>query len=157
MKRKKNIYFLVAAVIIVWGILGYKLMTGFNVTTNNADVITTAQFKASKPDKKSETFSIKNDYRDPFLGLLENKNIGNLKPKKIPQVKKEMIPFPIVVYVGYIAPKDKNEKVFLVAINGQQHIFKINTLINEVKLLSGNSKEITVQFQHQKKSFQLEK
>lgn len=156
MKRKKNIYFLVAAVVMVWGILGYKLMTGFNVTTNHADVITPTQFKASKPDKKPETFNIINDYRDPFLGLLEN-NIGSSKPKKIPQVKKETIPFPVVVYVGYIAPKDKKEKVFLVTINGQQHIFKINTFINEVKLLSGNFQEITVQFRHQKKSFQLEK
>lgn len=157
MKRKKNIYFLVATVIIVWGILGYKLLTGFNVSAKKSDTVVPTHFKASKPDKKPETFNIKNDYRDPFLGLLENKNIGNPKPKMIPQVKKEMIPFPIVVYVGFIEPKGKNEKVFLVAINGQQHIFKINTLINEVKLLSGNSQEITVQFQHQKKSFQLEK
>ena len=157
MKNKKNIYFLLPAVLIVWGILIYKVVSGLNPSEQHSQAIEpTGQF-TPKSFKKTETFTIKADYRDPFLGTLQKKKTTKTKRKTSPVVEEESIPFPNIIYKGIISPKNKNEKVFLIIVNGQQHLFKSNTTFSEVKLLNGNPKDITVQFQDQKKTFPLAK
>lgn len=156
MKNKKNIYILAPAVLLIWGLLIYKIVSGLNPSIpkiqNNEQI---GQF-TPKQLEQAETFSINTEYRDPFLGTFEKKKVKTVKRKKTPVVEKPTIPFPSIVYKGIVSPKGKNEKVFLVKINGNQHLFKRNTIFNEVKLLKGNAQEITLQFQKQVQTFQLE-
>lgn len=157
MKNKKNIYFLLPAVIIVWSLLVYKIINGLNSSpqqTKTVELI--GQFKPKMIDQAS-SFTINTDYRDPFLGTFEKKKRKVTKRKNSPTIKKASIPFPTVVYKGIVSPKGKNEKVFLIIVNGQQHLFKRSSIFNEVKLLNGNAQKITVLFQKQKQTFPLEK
>ena len=157
MKNKRNIYFLLPAVLIIWGILIFKIINGLNPTidnTRNNEI--TGQF-TPKSLKKSETFTIKTDYRDPFLGTLKQKKSTKAKPKNSQVVKKERLPFPDIVFKGIVSPKGNNENVFFIIVNGQQHLYKNNTEHDGVKLLKGNSQKITLQFQGQQQTFQIEK
>jgi len=157
LKNKKNIYFLLPAVIIVWGLLVYKIIGGLNPSAQETKLIESiGQFKP-KTITQTSSFTIKANYRDPFLGTFEKKKRKVIKRKNIPTVKKPSVPFPTIVYKGIVSPKGKNEKVFLIIVNGRQHMFKRSTVFNEVKLLNGNAQEITVVFQQQKQTFQLVK
>jgi len=157
MKNKKNIYFLLPVVIIVWGLLVYKIIGGLNPSAQQTKTTEAIGQFNPKTIKQTSSFTIKTDYRDPFLGTFEKKKRKIIKRKNTPIVKKESIPFPTIVYKGIVSPKGKNEKVFLIIVNGQQHLFKRSAVFNDVKLLKGNAKEITVLFQKQKQTFQLEK
>ncbi len=155
MKNKKNIYFLIPAVLLVWGLLVYKIVFGLNPSTQDVQAIDPIGKFVPKQMEQIASFTIKADYRDPFLGTLQAKK-RIIKPKKKAVVKKSIIPFPKIIYKGIVSPKGKNEKVFLILVNGQQHMFKHKTMFKEVKLLRGSTKEITVQFQNQKQTFLLE-
>ena len=157
MKNKKNIYFLLPAVIIVWGLLVYKIIGGLNSSVQQTQSIESVRHFTPASLEQAETFTIKADYRDPFLGTFEKKKRKVTKHKNTPIEKKPNVPFPAIAYKGIVSPKGKNEKVFLIIVNGQQHLFKRSTVFNEVKLLSGNAHEITLRFQKQKQTFQLEK
>ena len=157
MKNKKNLYILLPAVIVVWGLLIYKIIGGLNPSEKQAKATESiGQFKPKRPEQTT-SFSINADYRDPFLGTFENKKRIVMKSKNAPIVQKVSVPFPSIVYKGIVSPIGKKEKVFLITVNGQQQMFKRSTVFNEVKLLNGNAREITVLFQKQKQTFQLEK
>ena len=157
MRNKKNIYFLLPAVIIVWGLLVYNIFNGLSPSSPQTQTIESLRQFKPETIAKADTFTIKVDYRDPFLGTFEKKRRKVTKRNNTPIVKKVSIPFPSIVYKGIVSPKGTNEKVFLISVNGQQHLFKRKMLFNEVKLLNGNAQEITVQFQQQKQTFQLVK
>ena len=157
MKNKKNIYILLPAVLIVWGILIFKLISGLNPTTPTSQNSQQVGQFTPKQLTQAETFTIQADYRDPFLGTFEKKKQRAVKRNTQPSAKIETTPFPSIEYKGIVSPKGKNEKVFLVRINGTQHLFKRNNKFNDVKLLKGNAQEITLQFQKQVQTFQLEK
>lgn len=157
MKNKKNLYILLPAVIIVWGLVIYRFFKGMNPDTSlNQKAQTVKEFNPEEL-KESETFTIKADYRDPFLGSLAKKE-KKIKRSYIPSKPKEPeIPFPNIVYKGIISPKGKKEKVFLININGQQQLFKLKNTLNQVTLLRGNEEQITLKFQKEKRTFQLQK
>ena len=156
MKNKKNIYFLVPAVLTVWGLLGYKIFSGLNPTVQDTVTIELGNQFTPKSIKESDKFTINTNYRDPFLGTFEKKQKKTVTKKRVPIVKKELVPFPSILYKGIVSPKGNNETVFLVNINGQQYFFKKKEIFNEVKLLKGNTQEIVLQFHKQRKTFLIE-
>ena len=154
MKNKKNIYFLLPAVLIIWGLLGYRIFSTVqpNNTSNN---LTTSQV-VFKPNefKESKPFIVNLDYRDPFLGTTTTvkKTKNKLKIKAKPQPKK---PFPQIVYKGVVS--GTTNQVFIISIDGKQYFFKKNQMHNEIKLISGTSKSVSLKFQGQQQIFQIAK
>lgn len=158
MKNKKNLYILLPAVLIVWSLVIYRFFKGLNPNTATSNAIEQVAYFKPKKIQESKPFIVNLDYRDPFLGTVQQKK-KRITRHKLPTKKTEAteIPFPSIVYKGIVSPKGKNEKVFLISVNGQQHLFKLKTGFNDVKLLRGNTKEVTLQFKGKKQTFQLEK
>ena len=157
MKNKKNIYILLTAVLLVWGLLGYRILS--TVNPSNKKQQTVAASNNFKPQRlqESETFIINTDYRDPFLGTLAKKKEVKIK-KAIGTVSKvPKAPFPIIVYKGLVSPKGNQQQVFLINIDGRQYFFKKNNTHNEVKLLRGSNKQVVLKFQGQQQTFALAK
>jgi len=157
MKNKKNIYILLPAVLLVWGLLGYRIFSTVNPSIKKQQTVAASNNFKPQLLQESETFTINADYRDPFLGTVAQKKIS--KTKKIAKTitKKPKVPFPSIMYKGLVSSKKKNQQVFLISINGQQFFFKKNSTKNEVKLLRGSSKQVVLQFQGQQQTFTLEK
>ncbi len=157
MKNKKNIYILAAAVLLVWGILGYRIFSTIKPTVN-AQQTTTAivQFKATTLQENTQ-FIINTNYRDPFLGELSKKQA--IKSKKVQKsiAKTPKKPFPTTIYKGLVSGKKNKSQVFLITINGQQYFFKKNISYSQVKLIRGTAKEVTLKFQGQQQTFPIEK
>ena len=154
MKNKKNIYFLVPAVLLIWGFIGYKIYATLNLENDvlivdNSDI----EFKPEEI-KEIEKFTIKVDYRDPFLGKL----FTNKTPKK--SIKKEVKPiveFPKITFNGMISPKEADRPtLFLIMINNKQQFLSVGKQVDGVKLLKGNNKEITISFKNNKKTISIQ-
>jgi hypothetical protein len=146
LKTKKKTYLLLVVVISVWGAIGYKIWIGLNPSL--PEVIQQDVTIAFNPKTNSviDTFSVQSFARDPFLGVLSQKN----KTKGKKTIKKEMVWIPIQ-YHGMIAKQNKRNKVFIVTIEGQQYVMKVGQLINGVKLLNGNNTTIYVSYKDVKK------
>ncbi len=157
MKNKKNIYILLTAVLLVWGILGYRIFS--TVNPSNKKLQTAIVSNSFKPQQlqESETFIINTDYRDPFLGTFSKKK--KVKVKKIIRTtrKTPKTPFPVIIYKGLVSAKGKQQQVFLINIAGQQYFFKKNNTYKEVKLLRGSNKQVVLRFQGQQQAFALAK
>ena len=147
-KNNNKTYFLLVAVLIIWGLIAYQIISSLNPT----EVITTSQeldvsFNP-KPMKKQDTFSITENNRDPFLGTIEKPKVT--KPKTIKQQPTE-IEIPIS-YSGLMVDKNTKEKIFFVHINNNQHLMNINDVIDDVKLLSGNENEVIISYKNKRKT-----
>lgn len=131
------------AVLAVWGTIGFKIINGLNPDTgpsNNPPPIT--EF-SPKPVTETDTFSIALLDRDPFLGTLVN-------PKKITSVKKQQkavqTPLPPIVYGGLIKSKKDRSQIFVLTINGTQHLMRKGQTISEVKLIRGDEKLVLINY-----------
>lgn len=150
MKNKRNTYILLVVVLIIWGLIAYKIISSLG---GNDVVVLQQNTEVSfnpKPIQETDTFSIKADYRDPFLGTIE-------KPKTISKprvIKPQEIEIPIN-YSGMVRDQNTNESIFFVHINNRQHLMKINNVVDSVKLVKGNEKEITVNYNKKNKTIKL--
>jgi len=152
-KNKRNIYFLVLAVLIVWGLIGYKIYDA--IKPNELIINATDELTDFKPEelKIQDTFSIQPIYRDPFLGKTFIKKRPFAKKISNAQLMEEDS-FPLIQFNGIIAPKQKGrETLYLVVINKNQYFFSIGQQIDGVKLLKGTTKKITLRYKKTKKEF----
>lgn len=157
MKNKKNIYFLIPAVLIIWGLIAYKIFSAVNPT---ADLnLVTNEHRSFIPDSLQAEIEFKLDlnYRDPFLGRIISKKPSANKKTSKHRVKKTEIQFPSIVYNGLIKPKEKSRTtLYMVSINNKQHFLSAGTEIGGVTLLTGDDKEISIQFQKTKKQIPIQ-
>lgn len=155
MKNKKNIFLLVPAVLLIWGIVGYKIYASLN-SSNDVAIVdnNTIEFRP-EVIKDVEKFSISANYRDPFLGKLYNnaKKISNPVKKRVEPI----VIFPEITYNGMVSPKETDrEALFLITISDKQQFLSIGKQIDGVRLLKGNSKEIIIGFQNNKKTISIQ-
>lgn len=143
MKGKIKTYILLIASIAIWGTIGYRLITGLNIDI--PEVENTAKVLAFTPKKitETDTFSIKNIEKDPFLGtLISNKKIPSTLVKK---VNRDTIRIPIT-YHGLIKKENSKEIVYVVTINGTQHLIRKAGKVDEITLVKGNAEEVLINY-----------
>ncbi len=148
MKNKRNTYILLGTVLIIWGLIGYQIISSLNPK----EVISSKQeLDVSfhpKPIKEQDTFSISKNSRDPFLGTIERPKVRKSKP-----IKKQPVEIEIPIsYSGLVVDENTKEKIFFIHINNNQHLMNINDVVEEVKLLSGNENEIIVSYKNKRKT-----
>ena len=144
MRKQHKTYLLLALVLTVWGIIGFRVVRAINPATDETEDV--AEVKKFKPVeiKKRKEFSIVADYRDPFLGTFEKP-----KPKSVkvvtPNLKKET-PKKNIQYTGFVSTGEKNGTLYFVTIDGNQQMMEVNCSYNEVKLLQGTETYIRVRY-----------
>jgi len=152
MKSKRNTYILLSAVLVLWGLIGYRVLASMNPPKeNNTRVVKTEKFQPKEILAK-ETYSIQANYRDPFLGTIEK---SKKKPRVVSKQIKEKVVFPSVEYKGIFSSKNKKNTVFLIVINNKKEMFKIKEVHQNVKLLQGDKEKITVRYKTEKQTFYL--
>jgi hypothetical protein len=145
LKSKGKTYLLLVAVLGIWGTIAYKIVNSLSpdeveVTPQNFDV----SFNPKQP-KQTDTFSIKDTERDPFLGTLSsNKQTSRSVPKSTSA--KTDVAMPAITFGGLIQKQGSNSKVFVVNINNRQYLLKRGQTVNDVKLINGDKESITIRF-----------
>lgn len=144
MNNKKKTYLLLAAVIGIWGVAGYKMFSAINPETPKVNLDHSAIHFNPKQIAPADTFSITVAERDPFLGTFTRPKTKTV-PKKTTVKKVKIAPrMPSISYVGIIKKQESNQGIFVVNIDSNQHLLRKGEVADSVKLLSGTVKEIVV-------------
>lgn len=148
MKNKRNTYILLVVVLFIWGAVIYRF---FNFMDNEepAHEDRGMVFLPKKQSvKQRKQVVINTRYRDPFLGKLYVDNGQTSKKPLRKRIKKVSAPLPLpnLVYKGLVTDSGNKKNIFMVLINNNIHLLKINETEQGIKILRGNRKEITVNF-----------
>lgn len=149
MTKQQKTYVLLAAVLLIWGIIGYQFFNQFS--SNNTEVTASSSFEfVPKKITKQETYTVNANYRDPFLGKLpSDKKKKIVKRKKAPKTN---IPFPSIIYRGVV---EGGSKSFILTINGVEEIMSVGQTLHKVTLKKANQSQVIVVFNSVSKTIQL--
>lgn len=136
-------------VLLIWGILGYRLFSFFG--NDETEVKEKSNFQFQNIDyKEPDSIKIVVDYRDPFTGKLSsgnnNKNTNRVvrKPKSENTTPEKQEIKPVMVYRGLVSDtKDKN-KVFMFSVDNKTYLLERGQTENNIKVISGDAKQITL-------------
>mgnify|MGYP003667014337 CR=1 FL=1 len=149
LKGKKATYILLSVIVLIWAIIGYRYFTHFSdQPTRELSFETTYKVPSSK---QNESFDLLPTLKDPFLGT--TRSTPSMTTKTTP--KKVLTNFPQVAYKGMLESGKGKAKVFLIDINGQQHLMTIGEEMQGVKLLSATNQKVVVQFEGTSKEISL--
>ncbi|MBW8050715.1 MAG: hypothetical protein FVQ77_10360 [Cytophagales bacterium] len=158
MKNKKLTYFLIVLLVFIWGLIFYKIFVGVFDGSNNY-VIANIQ---KKPVKDiiitSDTFTIKANYRDPFLAQTYS-NVAKKTKKKIvtkPVIKKPIeavlpIRWPVIKYLGSIKNQKTNKEVAMININRKEKLISVGDTVTGIRLLKIYGDSVQVVYEKEKK------
>lgn len=111
---------LIVVVLIIWGLIFYRLFNSFFAEPSE-NIPTQTNQKKIIAEIERKDFILRADYRDPFLGKMFKEAV---KPKMqniaIPKkVVKEEKPVTEIKFLGMIKNKTSNKGIALVSINGE--------------------------------------
>lgn len=146
MKDRTKTYVLLTVVVLVWGIVGYKIHS--SVYSDTPIRLSTSDYSKElfieKKIKLRHTFTIHKHGRDPFLGTIKREK-PNKKATPISRSVKPTKPEVKVEYAGMVKTGNSKEgSIFFVNINGSSNLMHIHDKISGIKLISGNDSEITI-------------
>lgn len=141
MNKNTKTYTLLGGVLLIWGIIGFKIYSALSPEEDTLALVEDVMFKSKKAVQR-DTFTIKADYRDPFLGKFGVSS----KKRAIKTTKKKTVSFPQINYTGLITDQKTKKHIFFVTITGTQYLMQRGNQQNEVTLVSGSSKQIRVRY-----------
>ena len=141
LKNKKKTYVLIVLVTSIWATIGYKLISGYGSNSTAPPPQEHDHTFPTNPSTTSERFTISPINRDPFLGRLDR---GEKKSKQRITNKKSSAYRPTIIYEGLI--KNTSDQVFILTINGIQHLVKRGQSVDSLKLLKGNTNKVIVRY-----------
>lgn len=155
MKDKRVLFVLIIAVVVIWGLIGYKLVVG-----DFDEAIITASIPMDKNiagELEIESYQLLNNYRDPFQAQRVNysgKSNGvekNSNRKILGQKKSESLAWPPITFGGLIKRKNSKEKVALLKVNASDHLMRMNEEVEGIKVLKIEKDSIQVIYKSEKK------
>ena len=159
MKKQKNknaIYVLIPAVLLIWGIIFYKIFINIDDVSKKT-VDTTSHSPKDGIIKTREHFSLYVDYNDPFLreratNEQKEKRQKGMKESQKNRTSRRRIShrnrWPDIKYKGVIRNRNKDESIVLIEINKQKYLFHKGDTIKEVFLKSFTEDSARLIFQN---------
>jgi len=147
MKNKKVAFLLLSLAAVIWGTIIYRVFKAVHSTTTLQQIAPAndSDFFSSLAD----TFSVKANYRDPFLG---RRNVEALPPKPMFTSSSHAITkWPVINYLGTIHNKNSDKKLALVKIDQKDYIMKASDIIAGVELSKIFKDSVIVLYQKEKK------
>jgi hypothetical protein len=152
MKNKKMLYVLIPAVLLVWGMIIYKIVSPVSGGDNITGLQNNQFALSSTTEILNDTFSINPNYRDPFLGKTTKKSNPSENKESnadIDPIKKNTATstkWPSLIYGGMIKNQKSNKQLVLIQINGQSSSIKLGEVINGIELIKIFRDSIEVRF-----------
>lgn len=147
LKDKKSLYLLFPLVIIIWGIVIYKVIGAFGDETIVMPAAPqTVGEKVMRVER--DTFSLLPIDRDPFLGHYYKKTVQP-KPKSLNTVEK--VEWPEVLYLGLISDTEQSSEVHILQVNGRQFLIEKGGTAEEIKIAGSRHGQVTLLFRGYKR------
>jgi predicted negative regulator of RcsB-dependent stress response len=166
MKNKKTAYIMVPIVLVIWGMIGWKVYAAMK-DKDDAVVVNVYEEKIKIISTKiSDTISIIADYRDPFLdkrdrpkenskfnpGSYRDQN-SKLAVVKVPVSPKAEPVWPKIVYHGLIKRTNDQKTVGFLSVNDQSYFVRGEEVAGEVLVGKLWKDSAEVMFGKEKKVF----
>lgn len=151
--KKRTLYLLIAVVFIYIAIIVRFFLLSDEGTEEDIAIDPVTQFKPIRYEVDKE-FTIKNAYRDPFLGTLSRERIPVRTPRKDPDPVIND-PFPMVNYIGLISDAGSGKKVFSVRISDKEYVVRSGATIDSITIVSGTPKEVIISYQGKQKTIKI--
>lgn len=160
MRNKKLLYILLPTVLIVWGLIAYKIITGLHKDSKYQ--INSIALSAKPEEKDSTVFQLLENYRDPFLGTaISTFNPGNTATIK-KNKKNEPVDFLVlqqanetwlqVSYGGLIEGEKHKEMLGLLSFKGKSYLLHKGQWIENIEVKSLFSDSARLCFKGQNKT-----
>jgi hypothetical protein len=154
MKNKKSTYLLGAAVLIVWGLIIYRIFNALNDTGPDASAMSAPVKKETYNDYTipADTTRLSLNYRDPF-GITQTKDTVSDKHMLISAVKtapREAAPgmnWDFIRFVGYIRNPDSKKLVAMIHLNGAELMMSEGEMNSNLKLIKNYRDSIKITYQ----------
>jgi hypothetical protein len=154
MKNKKVTYLLGAVVLIVWGLIIYRV---FDAASGGDDPVASAPTAIKKEvyndfAMPKDTSRLLLNYRDPF-GLVAQKDTAEIPVKRLvrkstgPIAVKPAMNWGFIQYSGYIRNPVSKKLITLVVINGQNQTLTKGEVKDQVKLIRNLHDSIKISYQ----------
>jgi hypothetical protein len=157
MKNKKLTYVLIFFVLVVWGIIIYRLFSAMN-QDDDPPMAERVQIKESYNDftVKKDTESLKLNYRDPFSSITkETPDTITKHPIAINKVLKPVIKpginWAAIKYSGYIRNPGSKKLIAIMEINGQSVMLSEGESAEQLTLLKNARDSVKVRYKDQVK------
>jgi len=131
-KNKAITFFLLGTVLLIWGGIFLKVFATFFSQEKNAHSISIRKSLENRVEYEATMYSIKANYRDPFLGnsaSIENESVSppgerveRKEParKVLPKIIEAPVDWSFVKYLGSIRNSGNGKKIALVSIRNQE-------------------------------------
>lgn len=153
MKGKKNIRILLPVVVIIWGIVIYKIVDAFSEDEVTIPVGERSAFVA-KQVKEKETFSLMPIESDPFLGTIYKKKAPRNTTGGSGKPKTEVV-WPQISYQGTVSDSEAKSVIYMIKIDSAQQLLRRGEESGEIKLIKGSSSAVTLKFKGETKEFSM--
>ncbi len=128
MKNKKNLYFLVPAVVLIWGMIIYRVL---DFQTEDPVGSVARPFVVGDTEHADEDYRPAFNYPDPFLKKLNTVQVASTSPveeepetvMELPKADTPPVTYDIA-YKGYVTPSGATGRVALLLINGKEVFLK---------------------------------
>ncbi|MFN3402668.1 MAG: hypothetical protein ACK40G_01145 [Cytophagaceae bacterium] len=160
MKGKSVTYFLIAGVVVIWGIIFYRIYISVSSSDNNIIYKAPVVMSGAEINVK-DTFDLVANYRDPFLGNLAK--VAEDKPvilkaavpvvKNVPKIKEPEpeMDWSFISYFGNIKNPQTQKTVALISIHGKDYMVSVGQEIQGVVILNNMNDSIRISFEKKSK------
>ena len=141
---------LLVVVVAIWGTIGFKIWSGLSDKVSEQIVQNSLEEFRPKRAVETDSFSIGEVSRDPFLGTIKKKATT---PRK--RAVRQPIKWMPIIFNGVIKNTKTRQQVFVVQINNTEHILKKGNQVEGVTLIKGNPKSIVVKYKGALKTIEI--
>lgn len=149
-KKNKFVKILLPIVVLIWGYVGYVTYDAFSSDSSEIQQTSIASSYTKPIIEKKESFELIPMDSDPFLGTLYKKPNLKRTASRNKSSNKEL-KWPNIQFQGIVS--GRASAVYMISINGQQHLLSKGEEIQNVKLVKGSSESVSLQFEGQTKQF----
>ncbi|MCL6220598.1 hypothetical protein [Zunongwangia pacifica] len=152
MKNKKLTYILIPLVLIIWGYLIYKIVSGLTGGDNEI-IVPKNQSLLALPDtlgsEPKEIFVLKEVARDPFLNIVYTKPVMSRIKKRF----QKKINWPEIRYLGLVSNESDKKSVGLIEIEGNNFFFEKGDSNQDITLIKIDKNQVVLVYKGGRKVY----
>lgn len=150
MKNKKNLYFLVPAVLFIWGFIIYRIVDF--TSDGESDFAPKTYATPLRENQENEQYELKAWYPDPFLKQLTQEEADEVEEEAAEVVSEsqgEVVAEPVldIQYRGFINESGTDARIALLVIEGKEVFLKSGEVNQEivVDLIKADSLSVIIE------------
>lgn len=159
MKNKKLIYFLIPLVLLIWGLIIFRIIKQIHHSQKPA-IDNTSYSKNNNPGPDPDSSALILKYHDPFLHgitfkIYDSGKSDNLfsNNSNLTTVTKAPVNFPNTRYSGFVINSKNKQKLGLLKIDNKDFLVQEGDVVSGEKIIRLHADSVIISFKKAKKTF----